>query len=84
MASYTFVNFKLDEALKMKQKLEVNYLCIKDFHLPLNSTDEQIAEFHKKLAAANVEGYAVGPIYMKTKEEISRTFDYAKRVGVTL
>lgn len=84
MAGYTFVNFSLDETLKMMQEVEVNYLCIKDFHLPFNSTDEQIAEFHKKLAAANVEGYAVGPIYMKNKEEVDRAFDYAKRVGVTL
>ncbi|WP_108823417.1 sugar phosphate isomerase/epimerase [Dysgonomonas sp. Marseille-P4361] len=84
MAGYTFVNFDLDETLKMMQEVEVNYLCIKDFHLPLNSTDEQIAEFHKKLAAANVEGYAVGPIYMNSKEEVDRAFEYAKRVGVTL
>lgn len=84
MAGYTFARFNLDETLKMMQEVEVNYLCIKDFHLPFNSTDEQIAEFHSKLAAANVEGYAVGPIYMNTKEEVDRAFDYAKRVGVTL
>ena len=29
-------------------------------------------------------GYAVGPIYMKSEEEIDRAFDYAKRVGVKL
>lgn len=31
-----------------------------------------------------VTGYAVGPIYMKSEEEIDRAFDYAKRVGVKL
>jgi len=84
IAGYTFVHFNLDETLKMMQEVDVHYLCIKDFHLPLNSTDEQIAEFHAKLAKHNVTGYAVGPIYMKTKEEVDRAFDYAKRVGVKL
>lgn len=84
IAGYTFVNFNLDETLKMMQEVDVHYLCIKDFHLPLNSTDAEIAAFHAKLASYDVTGYAVGPIYMKTKEEVDRAFDYAKRVGVKL
>ena len=84
IAGYTFVHFNLDETLKMMQEVDVHYLCIKDFHLPLNSTDEQIAEFHAKLAKHNVTGYAVGPIYMKTKEEVDNAFNYAKWVGVKL
>lgn len=84
IAGWTFVNFKLDDALKMMKEVDVHYLCIKDFHLPLNSTDEQIAAFHEKLASYDVKGYAVGPIYMKTEEEVDRAFEYAKRVGVKL
>ena len=84
MAGYTFVNFKLDQSLEMMRKVDVRYLCIKDFHLPLNSTPEQIAAFHEKLKASNVTGYAVGPIYMKTQQEIDNGFEYAKRVGVKL
>lgn len=82
MAGYTFVNFDLDKTLEVMDKLDVRYLCIKDFHLPLNSTDEQIKAFHAKLASKNITGYAVGPIYMKSEAEIDRAFDYAKRVGV--
>ena len=84
MAGYTFVNFDLDKTLDVMQKMDIKYLCIKDFHLPLNSTDAQIAEFHAKLAAKGVTGYAVGPIYMKSKEEVDKAFAYAKRVGVRL
>ncbi len=84
MAGYTFVNFDLDVALKTMEKLDIHYLCIKDFHLPLNSTDEQIKAFHEKCALHKVEGYAVGPIYMKSEAEIDKAFDYAKRVGVKL
>ncbi|MEA5063104.1 MAG: sugar phosphate isomerase/epimerase, partial [Petrimonas sp.] len=40
MAGYTFAKFDLDKTLEIMQKCDVHYLCIKDFHLPLNSTDE--------------------------------------------
>jgi len=84
MAGYSFLHFKLDQALEMMKKVDVHYLCIKDFHLPLNSTAEQIATFHQTLKNSGVTGYAVGPIYMKTTEEIDKGFDYARRVGVKL
>lgn len=84
MAGFTFVKFDLDKTLETLQRADVHYLCIKDFHLPLNSTDEQIQNFHSKLKEKGVTGYAVGPIYMKTTEEVDRAFAYAKRVGVKL
>lgn len=84
MAGYTFVNFDIDKTLDIMQRLDVHYLCIKDFHLPLDSTDEQIAAFKEKLAAKGVTGYAVGPIYMKSEAEVDRAFAYAQRVGVKL
>jgi inosose dehydratase len=84
MAGYTFLKFDIDKTLETLKRLDVHYLCIKDFHLPLTSTDEEIAAFHAKLKASDVTGYAVGPIYMKTEEEIDRAFAYAKRVGVKL
>ena len=70
MAGYTFVNFDLDTTLKTMERLDIHYLCIKDFHLPMNSTDEQIQAFKDKCAAHNVTGYAVGPIYMASKKGI--------------
>jgi inosose dehydratase len=84
MAGFSFVNFKLDESIEMMKKTDVHYLCIKDFHLPYKSTAEEISAFHAKLKAAEITGYAVGPIYTKTHEDIDNAFDYAKRVGVKL
>jgi inosose dehydratase len=49
MAGYTFLKFDIDKTLETMQRLDVHYLCIKDFHLPLASTDEQIAAFLAKL-----------------------------------
>ncbi len=82
VAGYTFNKFKIDPTLEMLKKVDVHYLCIKDFHLPLQSTDEEIAAFHAKCRSFGVTGYGVGPIYMGNEEEMSRAFAYAKRVGV--
>ncbi len=82
MAGFTFVKFDIDKTLETMKRCDVHYLCIKDFHLPVKSTDEEIAAFHAKLAEYDVKGYAVGPLYMKTEEDIDKYFEYAKRVGV--
>ena len=84
MAGYTFHKFDLNKTLQTLKETNVHYLCIKDFHLPFTSTDDEIKAFHAKLAEYGVTGYGVGPIYMKTKEEVNRAFDYAKRVGIKL
>ncbi len=83
IAGYTFHKFDLQTTLETMQRCDVKYLCIKDFHLPVKSTDEEIAAFHKKCAGYGVTGYAVGPLYMKSEADIDKYFDYAKRVGVT-
>ncbi len=84
MAGYTFVKFDIEKTLSFMQKIDVRYLCIKDFHLPINADAAQIAEFKEKLAAAGVTGYAVGPIYMKDVDAVDAAFAYAQRVGVDL
>ncbi|MBX3254866.1 MAG: sugar phosphate isomerase/epimerase [Chitinophagaceae bacterium] len=84
LAGYTFVKFDLDKTLETLQRADVHYLCIKDFHLPFNSSAAQIAAFHEKLRSKGVTGYGVGPIYMKTKGAVDTAFEYAKRVGVKL
>lgn len=82
IAGFTFVKFKLDKALQMMKKVDVHYLCIKDFHLPLTSDAAQIAAFHEQCKASDVMGYACGPIYMGSEEAAKNAFEYAKRCGV--
>lgn len=83
VAGYSFVHFSLEESLVMMKRMGIEHLCIKDFHLPLDSSEADIAAFHQKLGEYGVKGYAVGPIYMtKSRDEIDNAFVYAKRVGV--
>lgn len=84
IAGYTFAKVDLDHGLAMMKRVGINYLSIKDMHLPLNSTPEQIKTVLDKCAAAGVNVYAVGVIYMKSKDAVDQAFEYAKRVGVPL
>jgi inosose dehydratase len=84
IAGYSFTKFKLDPSLEMMKKVDVHYLSIKDFHLPLNSGDDVITAFHAKCRSYGVTGYATGPIYMGSEKEVRDAFDYTRRVGVKL
>lgn len=84
MAGYTFYKFDLDQAIAMMKRVNIKNISIKDIHLPLNSTPEKIKEVLGKFAAADINVYAVGVIYMKTKQAVDDAFEYAKRVGVPL
>lgn len=84
VAGWTFNKYKLEPSLDMMDRVDMHYLCIKDFHLPLDSTPEQISAFHEKLKTKGVTGYAVGPISMKSEAEADQAFEYCKRVGVKM
>lgn len=81
LAGYTMHTKTLDETLATLQKTDIHYLCVKDFHLPLKSTDAEMAAFKEKCAKAGVTPYAAGPLYTKTNEDVRKYFEYAKRFG---
>lgn len=84
IAGYTFAKFDLDKSLEMMKRVGVNLLGVKDFHIPLNSTQETIDQTLVKMKSFGVEPYGVGPIYMKTEASVDQAFTYAKMVGVKL
>jgi sugar phosphate isomerase/epimerase len=84
IAGYTFAKFDIEKSIAMMKRIGVMNLSVKDFHLPLNSSEEKIKSVLGQFAASNVKIYAVGVIYMKTKEAVDEAFSYAKKVGVGL
>jgi sugar phosphate isomerase/epimerase len=83
-AGYSFVKFNLDQSLDMMKQLQVKYLSVKDFHLPLNSSSAQMGIIKKKITDHGIVPYTVGVIYMKSKKEVDRAFDYAQAFGVSM
>jgi len=84
MAGYTYKDYQLEPMLEMMRKLDVHYLCVKSFHLPLTATDAEIAAFKEKCASYGVTPYALGPIDMKTDEDVENVFAFARRFGAKL
>lgn len=84
MAGYTFAKFDLDQAIAIMNRVNIKNISVKDIHLPLNSSEEKIKEVLGKFSAAGIQVYAVGVIYMKTRQAVDEAFAYAKRVGVPL
>ncbi len=84
MAGFTFLRFDVDKTIEMMKKIGVNYLSLKEFHLPLNSTQEQINTVIGKFRSAGINVYTVGVVYMKTQESVDQAFEYAKMAGVKM
>jgi len=84
IADYTFLHFDIPQSIQMMQRLELHFMSIKDFHLPLDSSQEKIDEVLKQYKDGGITIYGVGVIYMKTKDAVDQAFEYAKKVGVPI
>ncbi|MDO9543834.1 MAG: sugar phosphate isomerase/epimerase, partial [Synergistaceae bacterium] len=82
MAGYTFREFTVEQTIEMMKKIGVTKISLKDFHLPLDSTQEQINAILDKFKKAGIDVYTVGVIYMKTEASVDQAFEYARMAGV--
>ena len=84
MAGYTFKEFSVEKTIEMMKRIGVTNLSLKDFHMPMNSTQEQINVVLEKFKSAGINVYTVGVVYMKTQESVDQAFEYAKMAGVKM
>ncbi len=84
MASYTFREFPLEEAISMTKRLDLRWISLKSFHLPLESTEQEIKEAAEKVRASGLDLYGGGVIYMSSEQEVERAFLYARAAGIKI
>lgn len=84
MAGYTFRGLSVERTIEIMNYIGINYLSVKDFHMPLDSTQELINSVVGKFKAAGITVYTVGVIYMKSEKEADQAFSYAKMAGVKM
>lgn len=86
VASYSFRKFTRAQAISMTLELGTPYLNVKDFHLPLDSTPEQIDAAVKEFHDAGIVLVGCGNVSFDKDDEadIRHKFDYAKRAGFPL
>jgi sugar phosphate isomerase/epimerase len=86
VASYSFRKFSRAQAIQMTKELGTPYLNVKDFHLKLDSTPEEIDAAKKEFADAGIILVGCGNISFQKNDEadIRSKFEYAKRAGFPL
>jgi sugar phosphate isomerase/epimerase len=83
LASYSFRKFDRSKAIQMTARAGLGYICFKDFHLKLDSTDEECKAAAEECKKAGVNLYGCGVVYMKKPEEVVNVFRYAKAAGMS-
>ena len=84
IASYTFRKFSLDETLAMTKRAGLTQVCLKDFHLPMTASPEDLAAAAAKVAKEGLVFTSVGVVSMTNDVAVAKAFDYAKAAGVKL
>ncbi|MCR5828395.1 MAG: sugar phosphate isomerase/epimerase [Bacteroidales bacterium] len=80
-AGYSYLFYDIETTLKFLQDMGVHYLSVKDKWLPLDASYEDMVAFKELCAKYDVEGYTLGPIYMRSEEQVDQAFAYAQRYG---
>jgi len=86
VASYSFRKFPRAQAISMTKELGTPYLNVKDVHLPLDSTPEQIDAAVKEFHDAGIILVGCGTVTFNKDDDadIRQKFEYAKRAGFPL
>ena len=85
LASYSLRKFSLDQAIELCRAMDVRYLTLKDVHLPMTATPEELKAARAKLDAAGITLMGGGVISMKNDEaQVRKSFEYAKAAGFPL
>jgi len=83
VASYSLRKFSRTQAIEMVKQLKTPYVSIKEFHLPISSTPEEIARGRKEFDDAGLIVLSGGVISFPKDDDadIRRKFEYAKLAG---
>ena len=84
MASYSFREFTLNEAVTMTKRLGLKRIALKSMHLPLESAESEIKETADFVRQAGLDLYGCGVVYMKSEDEVQRAFQYAQAAGMKI
>lgn len=86
VASYSLRKFDRPEAIAMIKEIGTPYVNIKSFHLPYESTLDEVAAARREFQQAGLTIVGGGTITLKKDDDddMRRYFEYAKRAGMPL
>jgi inosose dehydratase len=81
--SYSLRKFDLDQSIRHMQGLGVHFVEFYSKHVPLDSTEQQLADLQKKLTTAGIKMSSHGVNKFGSDHEANRkVFEFAKRAGL--
>src|SRR5262245_23235382 len=84
VASYTFRKFPLDATIRFIQRVDLHYVSVKEFHLPLQSSAQERKAVAQKFKEAGITPLSAGNIAIKNDEAQARNvFEYARDFGIS-
>src|SRR5438045_737742 len=86
VASYSFRHFSRAQAIEMTKQLGTPYLNVKEFHLKLDSSPQEIDAAKQEFEKAGIILVGCGNVSFQKDDEsdIRAKFEYAKRAGFPL
>jgi sugar phosphate isomerase/epimerase len=84
LASFTFREFSLDDTISMTQRIGLKHIALKSFHLPLESTKNEIITAAEKVRAGGLDLYGCSVVVLKNENEVNQVFEYAKAAGMKM
>lgn len=83
VATYTLRTLPTDAAITVLKRLGVGTCSLKDSHLPMKATPDELKAIVAKFRAAGVEPLSCGNVGMKNDEtSVRAAFEYAKAAGI--
>ena len=83
LASYSFSKLPLDAAIQGIRRVGVNYVSIKDAHLPIKSTAAERKAVAQKFRDAGITPLSCGVIGLTDDEaQLRNAFEYARDAGI--
>jgi len=85
VTSYTLRRFSLDETIRIVKELGLKYIALKDVHLKMTLTKEELQAAARKIQAAGLTLMGGGVVYLAKEEAAARKgFEYARDAGMPL
>ncbi len=84
VASYSLRKFSRTAAIAMIRQLRTTYVNVKEFHLPIRSTPDEVTAGRREFEAAGLKILGGGNISFQKDDEddFRRKFEYAKLAGM--
>ena len=86
IATYSLRKFPRAKAIAMLKQMNVKYVNIKDFHLPMNASPDEIKAGRKEFEDAGfiIEGGGNISFAKDDEQDIRKNFEYAKLAGMPI